>query len=242
MEEAFIGFPLLFGLIAAIIHVVAGPDHLAAVSPLALNAKFRPWLIGMSWGIGHVAGMLLLGLIFFFFRDLIPLEFISQNSERIVGLLLIIIGLWALVKVLNLYKGKHLHVHSHADEKGNTYIHQHEHTHNISKKHSHLHDEANEKQSYWAAAGIGVIHGFAGVSHIVSMLPTLAFSNNYEAALYLIGFGAGTIIAMVVFSFLLGMMAKTASKQKKDTVFIGINAIAGISAIFVGIFWMWNTW
>jgi sulfite exporter TauE/SafE len=196
----------------------------------------------MSWGIGHVAGMLLLGLIFFFFRDLIPLEFISQNSERIVGLLLIIIGLWALVKVFNLYKGKHLHVHSHADEKGNTYIHQHEHTHNISKKHSHLHDEANEKQSYWAAAGIGVIHGFAGVSHIVSMLPTLAFSNNYEAALYLIGFGAGTIIAMVVFSFLLGMMAKTASKQKKDTVFIGINAIAGISAIFVGIFWMWNTW
>jgi len=73
---------LLFGLIAAIIHVVAGPDHLAAVSPLALNAKFRPWLIGMSWGIGHVAGMLLLGLIFFFFRDLIPLEFISQNSVK----------------------------------------------------------------------------------------------------------------------------------------------------------------
>jgi len=53
------------------------------------------------------------------------------------------------------------------------------------------------------------------------MLPTLAFSNNYEAALYLIGFGAGTIIAMVVFSFLLGMMAKTASKQKRILFLLG---------------------
>ena len=242
LGEVITSIPLLFGLIASVIHVVAGPDHLAAVSPLALNAKFRPWLIGMSWGIGHLAGMLLLGLIFFFFRDLIPIEFISNNSEKIVGILLIVIGVWALVKVINYYKGNHKHVHTHTDTVGSAYVHQHEHSHNISKKHSHAHDEAKEKQSYWAAAGIGVIHGFAGVSHIVSMLPTLAFSNNYEAALYLIGFGIGTIVAMVGFSFLLGLLAKTASKQRKDTVFIGINAIAGISAIFVGVFWMWNTW
>jgi len=242
MEQIITNIPLLFGLLASIIHVVAGPDHLAAVCPLALNAKFRPWLIGMSWGIGHVAGMLLLGLIFFFFRDLFPIEFISRNSEKIVGILLIIIGLWALLKVINYYNSNHRHAHTHAGKDGNTYVHHHGHTHDTSKKHSHVHNEAKEKQSYWAAAGIGVIHGFAGVSHIVSMLPTLAFSNNYEAALYLIGFGIGTIVAMVGFSFLLGLLAKTASKQRKDTVFIGINAIAGISAIFVGVFWMWNTW
>ena len=60
--------------------------------------------------------------------------------------------------------------------------------------------------------------------------------------MYLVGFGVGTIVAMVVFSFLLGILAKTATKQRKDTVFIGINVFAGISAIFVGILWMWNTW
>ena len=233
----------MFGLIASIIHVVAGPDHLAAVSPLALNAKFRPWLIGISWGIGHVAGMLLLGLIFFFFRDLIPIEFISNNSERIVGILLVIIGIWALVKVSNYRKDNHTHAHAHTNKKGSTYIHDHNHQHTDSQKHSHTaSDITKEKQSYWAAAGIGIIHGFAGVSHIVSMLPTLAFSTNYEAILYLIGFGAGTIIAMVLFSFLLGLLAASASKQRKDTVFVTINALAGISAIFVGIFWMWNTW
>jgi len=243
MAEMFISFPLLFGLIAAIIHVVAGPDHLAAVSPLALNAKFRPWLIGMSWGIGHVAGMLLLGLIFFFFRDLIPIEFISDNSERIVGILLVVIGIWALVKVRNYRKDNHTHIHTHTDTEGSTYIHDHNHIHSDMQKHSHTaSDKAKEKQSYWAAAGIGIIHGFAGISHVVSMLPTLAFSTNYEAVLYLIGFGAGTIIAMVLFSFLLGILAASASKQRKDTVFVTINALAGISAIFVGILWMWNTW
>ena len=93
MNEALTSFPLLFGIIASTLHVVAGPDHLAAVGPLAVRAKSRSWLIGMSWGLGHVAGMLLLGLIFFFFKELFPIEFISENSERIVGLLLIIIGM-----------------------------------------------------------------------------------------------------------------------------------------------------
>ncbi len=241
MIETLIEFPLIFGILASIIHVVAGPDHLAAISPLALNAKFRPWLIGMSWGIGHVTGMLLIGLVFFFFREMIPIEFISHNSERIVGLLLVAIGIWALAKVIYYRRNHHAHAHTHTDDKDNTYIHKHEHKHYLSTKHSHD-DKLNEKQSYWAAAAIGILHGFAGVSHIVSMMPTLAFSNNYEAALYLVGFGAGTIIAMVVFSFLLGVLAKKATKQRKDTLFIGINAIAGISAIFVGILWMWNTW
>jgi biotin transporter BioY len=101
---------------------------------------------------------------------------------------------------------------------------------------------AKEKQSYFAAAGIGIIHGFAGVSHIVSMLPTLAFSDNYDALQYLTGFGAGTIIAMIVFSFLLGLLAKKATKQKKDRIFVGINVFAGFVAIFVGVIWMWSKW
>lgn len=242
MAEAFTSFPLLFGLIASFIHVVAGPDHLAAVSPLALNAKFRPWFIGMSWGIGHVAGMLLIGMFFFFFRELIPIEFISNNSERIVGILLIVIGIWALIKVVDYWKTNHKHVHTHTPKDGSAYIHKHEHSHSSPTKHSHAFDKTKEKQSYWAAAGIGVIHGFAGVSHIVSLLPTLAFANNYEAIMYLIGFGAGTIVAMVGFSFLLGLIAKTSTRLRKDTIFIGVNSIAGISAIFVGIMWMWNTW
>lgn len=242
MSEALSSFPLIFGIIASIIHVVAGPDHLAAVSPLAARAKFRPWLIGMSWGIGHVAGMLLIGLFFFFFRELIPIDFISENSERIVGILLVVIGVWALIKIRGLKKSFHAHDHTHEIENGDVYVHRHDHSHDNSKKHKHSHDIKKEKQSYYAAAGIGILHGFAGVSHIVSMIPTLAFPNNFEAFQYLLGFGIGTVVAMVSFSFLIGFMAKTATEKRKENVLIGINIIAGLSAIVVGIIWMWNTW
>ncbi len=236
MEETLSGFPLIFGLIASIIHVVSGPDHLAAVSPIALRAKRRAWTIGLAWGIGHVGGMLLIGLLFFFFRDVLPIEAISENSERIVGVMLIAIGIWALYKIIPKNQ-QHSHQHAHIDEAGNAFIHYH--------KHAHVHDHTpaqSEKQTWYIALGIGILHGLAGVSHIVSLLPTLAFANNYQAALYLIGFAGGTIVAMVAFAFALGLISKTANHDHKQTLLNWINGVAGVAAIAVGIMWITLTW
>jgi len=240
MTEYLSSFPLIFGFLAAAIHVLAGPDHLAAIAPFALNTKFKPWMIGMSWGIGHLLGMLVIGVLFFFFKELIPVEFISANSERIVGILLILIGSWAIVRLY--YFGKkspHKHVHTHMDETGNVFVHTHDHEHESPKKHTH---KQIETQTYLAAFGIGVIHGLAGVSHALSMLPTLAFETRFESALYLIGFGGGTISAMVLFSVVLGLVAHYSTQRRKDFVFKTINIVAGFGAIFVGFIWLWNTW
>ena len=246
MSEYLVGFPLIFGLIASVIHVVAGPDHLAAIGPLAISTRYRAWLIGMSWGGGHIIGMLLLGTIFFFFRDLIPIDFISNNSEKLVGILLLAIGIWALLKIKGLLKlGQH-HDHKHQVGQDTVYVHRHNYNFEKDKKYNeaiiHTHDIKIEKQSYKAAAGIGLIHGFAGVSHIVSMLPTLAFENNKQAIMYLVGFAFGTIISMVIFSFLLGLLSKYASRKRKDTILIVMNSIAGLAAIIIGILWIWKTW
>lgn len=235
-------FPIIFGFVAAMAHVLSGPDHLAAVAPLALNTKFRPWMIGMSWGIGHLLGMLAIGVLFFFFRELIPVDFISANSEKIVGILLIVIGIWSLGRLLkHSWKNKHSHAHTHIDEQGNAVIHHHDHAHYHEENHRHTHENLT-RQTYWAALGIGIVHGFAGVSHIISLLPTLAFPNRLDSVLYLSGFGVGTIFSMVMFSFILGLLAHAASQKKKEVVYKTINAIAGCAAIFVGLFWLWNTW
>lgn len=235
-------FPIIFGFVAAMAHVLAGPDHLAAVAPLALNTKFRPWIIGMAWGVGHLMGMLILGILFFFFKELIPIDFISENSERIVGFLLIAIGLWSLFRLLkHNWKRNHSHVHSHLVDEGHVVVHQHDHDHGETKKHGHTH-KTLARQTYWAALSIGILHGLAGFSHILHMLPTLAFPNQTDSAMYLVGFGAGTIFAMVMFSFILGLVARYSSHGKKDFIYQSINAIAGFAAIFVGIYWLWNTW
>ncbi|PLW99260.1 MAG: nickel transporter [Marinilabiliales bacterium] len=234
-------YPLFFGIIAATAHVLSGPDHLAAVGPLAVNVKIRAWLIGMAWGIGHLIGMLLVGVLFYYFRELIPVEFISENSEKIVGGLLIIIGLWSLARLLNFNTStKHKHVHTHKTNEGDIFVHKHHHHHKDKSVHIHVHKK-HERQTYWAALGIGIIHGLAGVSHFISLLPTLAFPSNFDSALYLIGFGFGTILAMVVFSVILGFVAKKASKQKRDTLLKIITGIVGISAIIVGIYWILST-
>ena len=242
MPESITSFPLLFGLIASLAHVFAGPDHLAAIGPLAINTNRRPWLIGMAWGLGHLTGMLMIGVLFFYLKELIPVEFISANSERLVGLLLIFIGLWAIYKMMT-YRGPdaHTHDHTHMDGHGDAYIHRHQHQHKKNTTHGHIHAKRS-RQNYLAALGIGVIHGLAGVSHFIGLLPTLAFERNIDSAMYLAGFGFGTVLAMVLFSSILGFIGKKANRSRKDFLFKTINGVAGISAIFVGFFWLWNTW
>lgn len=234
-------YPLIFGIIAAMAHVLSGPDHLAAVGPLAVNVKIRAWLIGMAWGIGHLIGMLLVGVLFYYFRELIPVDFISENSEKIVGGLLIIIGLWSIGRLFNFNKAaKHKHVHTHKTNEGEAYVHKHHHHHEDKSVHMHVHKK-HERQTYWTALGIGILHGLAGVSHFISLLPTLAFPSNFDSALYLVGFGFGTILAMVIFSVILGFVAKKASKQKRDTLLKVITAVVGLSAVIVGIYWILST-
>jgi len=240
MEQTFSNIPILFGLIAAMVHVISGPDHIAAVGPLAINTKFRPWLIGMSWGIGHLVGMLLIGILFFFFKELIPIEWISTNSERLVGIMLILIGLWGLGRMFYSRHKQHSHVHTH-DINDNSFVHKHGHEHHTHKTHSHQH-ENGKNQTYVVALGIGIIHGLAGVSHFIGLLPTLAFASSFDSIMYLFGFGIGTIAAMVLFSVLLGFIAQKSNRINKKLVFNSINGIVGISAIFVGLIWIWNTW
>jgi ABC-type nickel/cobalt efflux system permease component RcnA len=242
MFDTITSYPLLFGIVASLAHVLSGPDHLAAIGPLAINADQRPWLIGMSWGIGHLSGMLIIGILFFYLKEFIPVEFISENSEKMVGFLLIAIGLWALYKMLTYHNiDAHAHDHTHDDLTGSTYVHRHLHHHETGAGHLHSHEKRN-RQTYIAALGIGVLHGLAGVSHFIGLLPTLAFESNFDSAMYLTGFGIGTILAMVLFSAILGFIAAKASHARKLILFQAINGIAGISAIFVGIFWLWTSW
>src|ERR1035438_4673383 len=88
----------LTGLVASMAHVVTGPDHLAAVTPLAIDSRKKSWLVGFSWGFGHTIGMLLIGLVFILFKEFISVDAISKHSDTIIGFLLIGIGSWAIMR------------------------------------------------------------------------------------------------------------------------------------------------
>src|SRR5690606_10897761 len=87
-------FAALAGIAAGLVHVLSGPDHLAAVAPLATDRDRPQWQAGFQWGLGHTAGVLAIGLLLIWFRQWLPIERISAYSERIVGVVLLAIGIW----------------------------------------------------------------------------------------------------------------------------------------------------
>ena len=104
----------LAGLLAGAHHALTGPDHMAGVAPLVARAERRPWRIGFSWGLGHAGGALIAAGIALALRSRIPglEEQLSALSERVVGLVLCVIGALGLRAALRREQAKHAHEHS----------------------------------------------------------------------------------------------------------------------------------
>jgi hypothetical protein len=85
-------FALFAGLAAGLLHVFSGPDHLAAVAPLAAGTDRSHWRMGLQWGVGHTIGVLLIACLLLLIREQLPLDAISVYSERLVGVALILVG------------------------------------------------------------------------------------------------------------------------------------------------------
>jgi hypothetical protein len=91
-------FAFFAGLAAGLLHVFSGPDHLAAVAPLAADTDRSQWRTGLQWGIGHTIGVLLIAALLLLIREQLPLEAIAAHSERLVGAALIVVGGWGVWK------------------------------------------------------------------------------------------------------------------------------------------------
>ena len=220
--------PLLAGTLASMLHVISGPDHLAAVTPLVIETKRKAWKIGLFWGLGHLVGMLLIGVLFLLFKEYIPVESISKYSEQLVAIVLIGVGFWAFYRIFNEQK-KHQHPHVHNEGENYVHIHAHEHSHN--EGHKHVHDKI-VKQNVLSSFGIGFLHGLAGVAHFLLLLPVLGFENNLEGLQYIIGFAIGTVLAMSV---------SHSKHQHNDNFFKGIRFAGGLFAIVIGFYWLYLT-
>jgi|GEM_PF-132031 len=312
----------LTGFIASVAHVATGPDHLAAVTPLAIDSRKKSWMIGFSWGFGHTVGMLLIGALFLVFREFLPVEAISKHSDTVIGFLLIGIGSWALMRLYrrhthgykphahfhtrpflypHIHKHTHPvplvfehpidhlhhdpphdhlpdhtshHVHSHSDSvhdhphhepHGQHHSHEHEHgsgddhDYHEAKAHQHPHDThhvhhhdrvpdfghghvhtGKVRQNAFSAFLIGTVHGFAGFSHLFALLPSLALPTLLASVIYIIAFATGTILTMILFAFILGIVAHR-SELKDNQLFLKWFSLTGaLLAIAIGVLWIFH--
>ncbi|PRX57488.1 sulfite exporter TauE/SafE family protein [Flagellimonas meridianipacifica] len=227
---------LFAGILASVLHVVSGPDHLAAITPLAIETRKRVWRIGLFWGFGHLTGMLVIGLLFLAFKEVIPVELISEYSEQLVGLVLIGVGIWAIFRIF--FKGKgHKHPHIHGGDKPYIHVHDHNHADN-TLEHEHTHSKALQQNS-WSSFFIGVLHGLAGIAHFLLLLPVLGFESQFEGILYIIGFALGTVLAMVIYAYILGTISNGSKKLQSPNAFQSIRIAGGLFAIIIGVYWLY---
>jgi len=217
------------GLGAGVLHTWTGPDHLAALSPLAVSRGRRAWGLGVRWGIGHSAGALALAGLGLVARESLRLEIVSSWGERVVGASLVAVGAWAL------WRARRTHLHSHRYAHGGT-EHVHVHAHAPGRGHEPVAQARAPHVHGHAALGFGFLHGLAGGSHLWAALPALALPLGGAVA-YLSGFAGGCIAAMGAYTGVLGAALERFPDQAGATHRRVLTAAAGL-AIAVGAWWL----
>lgn len=217
----------LAGTLAGVIHVLSGPDHLAAVALLTNDG--RSWRAGGLWGLGHSIGVIAVGLLALLLRGWLPIGSLSSWSERMAGVVLIGIGVWGLHRAFR--TRVHTHPHAHGP---NVHSHAHAHAHAVSvdaahgaARHAHTH----------AALAVGVLHGLAGSSHILGVIPALALPGLSASLGYLGGFGVGTVAAMSGFALVAGQIAAGARLRGPVAIRWLLSAWSAL-ALIIGIAWI----
>ncbi len=173
----------------------ADPDHLVAISTLVAFEPEQPVrraaTLGLSWGAGHGAVVLLVGVP----AVLVGLRFpgaLADGAEVMVGLMMVALAVLLLVRWR---RGRfHSHVHTHGEVQ-HRHLHAHRHQH-------HRHEHARVRSPI-RALSVGLVHGVAGTAAL-SLLVLASLQSRGEATLALVCFALTTTVAMAALSSGLG--------------------------------------
>lgn len=197
------------------------PDHLVAVSTLVAEER-RLWpaaRLGLTWGLGHLLPIALVGLPVLLFRLKLP-EGLEHVVDLGVGVLLMALGahtLWQLVRArLQLDRHEHEgHVHVHIHGRG------------------HTHPLPTRDRRGLLTFGIGMIHGLAG-SGAAAVLALAAAPTLATGAGYLLVFGLGTCAGMFATTLCIAAPA-VAAVSRCGGLHRAVRAASGLASIAVGI-------
>jgi high-affinity nickel permease len=169
-------------------------DHVVAVSAIVGKSRniLGASIVGAFWGIGHTVTLFLVGFLMLALKITIPKE-VALLMEMGVGVMLVFLGGVVAAGLIRERLDYHLHDHN-----GEPHIHVHKHTH----AEPHLHQHAFERG--YRSMAVGMIHGLAGSAALV-LLVVSTIESVVEGLLYVIVFGLGSVVGMVLISTLIGL-------------------------------------
>lgn len=191
---------------ALLIGALAGAVHVFSgpdhlAAVAPLSLRRGAWRSGFLWGVGHTSGVWVVACLAFLFRDLLTLTQLS------------LLATWSdrlagggLI-LLGLWSLA---------------------TVTAARWPSRI---ATTSRALRAASLFGILHGLAGTSHYLGVLPAFAFHMPFQAALYLFGFGLSTVTLMTAWA---GGVGHCRTRAELLPI---IRSLSGVMAIGTGAFW-----
>ncbi len=220
-------------------------DHMIAVTAfVSTRPKLRAAAgFGLRWGLGHSLAVFVAGGILVATGLRWP-EGYDQLGEALVGALLVAVGIWAMRRARKLHlhppeeHGDHAHLHAHTGA-AREHTHGH-HAHEVPAHpptgHHHHHAPHVEKHGITV---VGLMHGLAGTSAVVALVPVTLMDRKLVGLGYLVAFGLGTIIAMTAYALVAAAAFRRASEGSlKWGQALGRSVGAG--SVAVGLWWIWR--
>ena len=241
---------IVLGLLLGMRHAT-DPDHVIAVATIVSRhaTAWRAALIGTLWGVGHTITITLVGGAIILFGLVIPPR-VGLAMEFSVALMLILLGSLTLTgtmqRLTDMFNprpgtssGLHAHPHSHDD-----YVHTHPHGHGPDS-HGHPDDTTPLSRLDRRLGGlgayqtmrplvVGLVHGLAG-SAAVALLVLATIRDPLWGMGYLLLFGVGTIIGMMLITAAIGLpFAYTAKRSVTIHRYLGL--ASGLLSLGFGLF------
>ena len=222
MELSLLSF-LSLGFLLGLKHATDA-DHVAAVTTFVTQEKswLRSCWIGLFWGAGHTLSLALAGVAVILFKLPIP-GWIESRLELVVAAMLVVLGIRGIRRVWN----------------GGATLHGHFHRHGTAAhSHWHVHRSGDESHETWLHVGLrplltGIVHGAAG-SGALMVLVLSSIQSAFVSLLYVVIFGAGSVVGMIVVSALVGLPTRWVSSRPEGFL-RGLQMSASVLSCVIGI-------
>jgi cytochrome c biogenesis protein CcdA len=86
---------------------------------------------------------------------------------------------------------------------------------------------------------VGLMHGLAGTSAVVALVPVTLMDRRIVGLGYLVAFGLGTVVAMTVYAVVAAAALRRASDRSLKWGRL-LGRFVGAGSIAVGFWWIWR--
>jgi high-affinity nickel-transport protein len=200
-----------------------------------VGSQGRPWALGTMYALGHGTVVTILGLLAILAASVLP-DWIDPLMERVVGVTLIILGLYLSYSVYRYFRGggefrlrsrwmlvfagiRNAYGWAQAKISG-------------GKEHAHVH--AADQYGWKTAYGIGMIHGVGAETGTQALIIATAAgaSSKGTSVVVLLTFVVGLLISNTMVT----VMSTTGfvSASRRQWIYVGAGLVAAIFSLVVG--------